>query len=96
MSEETAFNEIMLATIDNSHENDIDIANIIIEKSGFVEDYFSYEDILKEIRRQKKRLKHFNKWGNRELFQTLAPLLSQVESRVKAWATTWLFLIYEL
>ena len=61
MSEETAFNEIMLATIDNSHENDIDIANIIIEKSGFVEDYFSYEDILKEIRRQKKRLKHFNK-----------------------------------
>tara|TARA_Y100000401_G_scaffold94409_1_gene80889 strand:- start:234 stop:410 length:177 start_codon:yes stop_codon:yes gene_type:complete len=58
MSEETAFNEIMLATIDNSHENDIDIANIIIEKSGFVEDYFSYEDILKEIRRQKKRLKH--------------------------------------
>ena len=54
MSEETAFNEIMLATIDNSHENDIDIANIIIEKSGFVEDYFSYEDILKEIRRQKK------------------------------------------
>tara|TARA_R100000808_G_scaffold24956_2_gene59888 strand:- start:5345 stop:5524 length:180 start_codon:yes stop_codon:yes gene_type:complete len=59
MSEETAFNEIMLATIDNSHENDIDIANIIIEKSGFVEDYFSYEDILKEIRRQKKRLKHY-------------------------------------
>jgi len=59
MSEETAFNEIMLATIDNSHENDIDIANIIIEKSGFVEDYFSYEDILKEIKRQKKRLKHF-------------------------------------
>ena len=58
MSEETAFNEIMLATIDNSHENDIDIANIIIEKSSFVEDYFSYEDILKEIRRQKKRLKH--------------------------------------
>ena len=58
MSEETAFNEIMLATIDNSHENDIDIANIIIEKSGFVEDYFSYEDILKEIKRQKKRLKH--------------------------------------
>jgi len=60
MSEETAFNEIMLATIDNSHENDIDIANIIIEKSGFVEDYFSYEDILREIKRQKKRLKHFN------------------------------------
>jgi len=59
MSEETAFNEIMLATIDNSHENDIDIANIIIEKSGFVEDYFSYEDILREIKRQKKRLKHF-------------------------------------
>ena len=59
MSEETAFNEIMLATIDNSHENDIDIANIIIEKSGFVEDYFSYEDILKEIRRQKKRLEHY-------------------------------------
>ena len=60
MSEETAFNEIMLATIDNSHENDIDIANIIIEKSGFVEDYFSYDDILREIKRQKKRLKHFN------------------------------------
>ena len=60
MSEETAFNEIMLATIDNSHENDIDIANIIIEKSGFVENYFSYEDILREIKRQKKRLKHFN------------------------------------
>jgi len=59
MSEKTAFNEIMLATIDNSHENDIDIANIIIEKSGFVEDYFSYEDILREIKRQKKRLKHF-------------------------------------
>ena len=54
--EETAFTEIMLATIDHCHEDDVDIASIILQRSGFVEDYFSYDEILKEIRRQKERL----------------------------------------
>ena len=48
----------MLATIDNSHESDEDIASIINERAGFVSDSFDRDEILKEINRQKKRMKY--------------------------------------
>ena len=56
--EERAFTEIMLATIDNSRESDEDIASIINERAGFVSDSFDRDEILKEINRQKKRMKY--------------------------------------
>ena len=56
--EERAFTEIMLATIDNSHESDEDIASIINERAGFVSDSFDRDEILTEISRQKKRMKY--------------------------------------
>ena len=56
--EERAFTEIMLATIDNSHESDEDIASIINERAGFVSDSFDRDEILTEINRQKKRMKY--------------------------------------
>ena len=56
--EERAFTEIMLATIDNSHESDEDIASIINERAGFVADSFDRDEILTEINRQKKRMKY--------------------------------------
>tara|TARA_R100000306_G_C4273566_1_gene91384 strand:- start:234 stop:428 length:195 start_codon:yes stop_codon:yes gene_type:complete len=56
--EERAFTEIMLATIDNSHESDEDIASIINERAGFVSDSFDRNEILTEIKRQKERMKY--------------------------------------
>ena len=56
--EERAFTEIMLATIDNSHESDEDIASIINERAGFVSDSFDRDEILTEINCQKKRMKY--------------------------------------
>ena len=48
----------MLATIDNSHESDEDIASIINERAGFVSDSFDRDEILTEISRQKERMKY--------------------------------------
>ena len=56
--EERAFTEIMLATIDNSHESDEDIASIINERAGFVSESIDRDEILTEINRQKKRMKY--------------------------------------
>ena len=57
-AEERAFTEIMLATIDNAHESDEEIASIINERAGFVSDSFDRNEILTEIMRQKERMKY--------------------------------------
>ena len=54
MSEESALAEIRIKTLDFSTYADEDIVSIIEEESGFVSDYYTSEQILKEVKLARK------------------------------------------
>ena len=66
MSEQSALAEIRIKALDFSTYADENIVSIIEEESGFVSDYFTSEQILKEVKLAKKDMfsHHFENTKN--------------------------------